>query len=169
MAGRAFGKSEINAVTARIRLAQQLGRDGIQKVNSTRADIESAIASAIQPEWARVLHGIPVDELNAGKAGIRTNVLKEAGYGDVYSVHAASQQNLALINGIGEVMSLRAKENAAKIASDVSANVKLRLSLDHKSNEYSRLVTAVAEYMRAKVNLPKSQQLLSMLPMDTEG
>ncbi len=168
MAGRAFGKSEINAVTARIRLAQQLGRDGIQKVNSTRADIESAIASAIQPEWARVLHGIPVDELNAGKAGIRTNVLKEAGYGDVYSVHAASQQNLALINGIGEVMSLRAKENAAKIASDVSANVKLRLSLDHKSNEYSRLVTAVAEHMRAKENLPKGQQLLSMLPMDTE-
>ena len=168
MAGRAFGKSEINAVTARIRLAQQLGRDGIQKVTSTRTEIESAIASAIQPEWARVLHGIPVDELNAGKAGIRTNVLKEAGYGDVYSVHAASQQNLALINGIGEVMSLRAKENAAKIASDVSANVKLRLSLDHKSNEYSRLVTAVAEHMRAKENLPKSQQLLSMLPMDTE-
>ena len=168
MAGRAFGKSEINAVTARIRLAQQLGRDGIQKVDSTRTEIESAIASAIQPEWARVLHGIPVDELNAGKAGIRTNVLKEAGYGDVYSVHAASQQNLALINGIGEVMSLRAKENAAKIASDVSANVKLRLSLDHKSNEYSRLVTAVAEHMRAKENLPKSQQLLSMLPMDTE-
>lgn len=168
MAGRTFGNSEIKALTARIRLAQQVGREGIQKVSSTRSGIESAIASAIQPEWARVLHGIPVDELNANKEGIRTNLLKEAGYGDVYSVHAASEKNLALINGIGEVMSLRAKQSAAKIAMDVNANVKLRLSLDHKSNEYSRLVTAVAEHMRAKENAPKCEQLLSMLPMDTE-
>ncbi|MCR5273879.1 MAG: hypothetical protein K6E26_00835 [Clostridiales bacterium] len=168
MAGRTFGNSEIKALTARIRLVQQTGREGIQKVSSTRSGIESAIASAIQPEWARVLHGIPVDELNANKEGIRTNLLKEAGYGDVYSVHAASEKNLALINGIGEVMSLRAKQSAAKIAMDVNANVKLRLSLDHKSNEYSRLVTAVAEYMRAKENAPKCEQLLSMLPMDTE-
>ena len=168
MAGRTFGNSEIKALTARIRLVQQTGREGIQKVSSTRSGIESAIASAIQPEWARVLHGIPVDELNANKEGIRTNLLKEAGYGDVYSVHAASEKNLALINGIGEVMSLRAKQSAAKIAMDVNANVKLRLSLDHKSNEYSRLVTAVAEHMRAKENAPKCEQLLSMLPMDTE-
>ena len=150
MGSRNFGKKEIDALSRRIRQAQGLGNNGISMVVKTQSDIESAIGEAVKPEWARVLRGIPVDELNAGKAGIRTNVLKEAGYGDVYSVHAASQQNLALINGIGEVMSLRAKENAAKIASDVSANVKLRLSLDHKSNEYSRLVTAVAEHMRAK-------------------
>jgi superfamily II DNA or RNA helicase len=137
-------------------------------VVKTQSDIESAIGEAIKPEWARVLRGIPVDELNAGKAGIRTNVLKEAGYGDVYSVYAASQQNLAAINGIGEVMSLRAKENAEKIASDVNSNVKLKISVDHKTEEYSRLVTAVAEHMRARENLPKCEQLLAMIPSDTE-
>ena len=61
-------------------------------------------------------------------------------------------------------MSLRAKENAHKIAADVAKNVKLRLSLDHKSDEYSRLVTAVAEHMRAKENLPKCQALLALIP-----
>ena len=119
MASRAFGKSEINAVTTRIKVAQDLGNDGIKKVSETRADIESAINEAIKPEWARVLHGIPVDEINSDKSGIRVNVLKEAGYTDVYSIYAASQQNLASVNGIGEVMSLRAKENATKIATDV--------------------------------------------------
>ncbi|MBR0154265.1 MAG: DEAD/DEAH box helicase, partial [Lachnospiraceae bacterium] len=72
--------------------------------------------------------------------------------------------NLASVNGIGEVMSLRAKENATKIATDVAKNVKLRLSLDHKSDEYSRLVTAVAEHMRARENLPKCQALLALIP-----
>ena len=108
MASRAFGKSEINAVTSRIKVAQELAAGGINKVTTTRSDIESAINEAIKPEWARVLHGIPVDELNANKEGIRTNVLKEAGYTDIYSIYAASQQNLASVNGIGEVMSLRA-------------------------------------------------------------
>ena len=164
MASRAFGKSEINAVTSRIKVAQELAASGINKVTTTRSDIESAINEAIKPEWARVLHGIPVDELNANKEGIRTNVLKEAGYTDIYSIYAASQQNLASVNGIGEVMSLRAKENAHKIAADVAKNVKLRLSLDHKSDEYSRLVTAVAEHMRAKENLPKCQALLALIP-----
>lgn len=164
MASRAFGKSEINAVTSRIKVAQELAASGINKVTTTRSDIESAINEAIKPEWARVLHGIPVDELNANKEGIRTNVLKEAGYTDIYSIYAASQQNLASVNGIGEVMSLRAKENAHKIAADVAKNVKLRLSLDHKSEEYSRLVTAVAEHMRAKENLPKCQALLALIP-----
>ncbi|MCR5057258.1 MAG: zinc-ribbon domain-containing protein [Clostridiales bacterium] len=164
MASRAFGKSEINAVTTRIKVAQDLGNDGIKKVSETRTDIESAINEAIKPEWARVLHGIPVDEINSDKSGIRVNVLKEAGYTDVYSIYAASQQNLASVNGIGEVMSLRAKENATKIATDVAKNVKLRLSLDHKSDEYSRLVTAVAEHMRARENLPKCQALLALIP-----
>ncbi len=168
MGSRNFGKKEIDALSTRIRLAQGLGNNGISMVEKTRSDIESAIGEAIKPEWARVLRGIPVDELNAGKAGIRTNVLKEAGYGDIYSVFAASQQNLAAVNGIGEVMSLRAKENAAKIASDVNSNVKLKISVDHKNEEYSRLVTAVAEYMRARENLPKCEQLLSMIPSDTE-
>ena len=164
MASRAFGKSEINAVTTRIKVAQDLGNNGIKKVSETRADIESAINEAIKPEWARVLHSIPVDEINSDKSGIRVNVLKEAGYTDVYSIYAASQQNLASVNGIGEVMSLRAKENATKIATDVAKNVKLRLSLDHKSDEYSRLVTAVAEHMRAKENLPRCEALLALIP-----
>ena len=150
MASRTFGNNDIKALSSRIRSAQEVGASGIKKVESARADIESAIAEAIRPEWMRVLRTIPVDELNANKDGIRTNLLKEAGYSDIYSVHAASEQSLASINGIGEVMSLRAKQNAAKIAVDVNNNVKLKISLDHKSDEYSRLVTAVAEYMRAK-------------------
>jgi len=169
MASRTFGNNDIKALSSRIRLAQETGANGIRKVESARSDIESAIAEAIRPEWMRVLRTIPVDELNANKDGIRTNLLKEAGYGDIYSVHAASEQSLASINGIGEVMSLRAKQNAARIAVDVNNNVKLKISLDHKSDEYSRLVTAVAEYMRAKENQPRCEQLLSMLPQDTMG
>lgn len=169
MASRTFGNNEIKALSSRIRFAQETGANGIRKVEAARSDIESAIAEAIRPEWMRVLRTIPVDELNANKDGIRTNLLKEAGYGDIYSVHAASEQSLASINGIGEVMSLRAKQNAAKIAVDVNNNVKLKISLDHKSDEYSRLVTAVAEYMRAKENQPRCEQLLSMLPQDTMG
>ncbi|MBP5416735.1 MAG: RNA helicase [Clostridiales bacterium] len=169
MASRTFGNNDIKALSSRIRSAQEVGASGIKKVESARSDIESAIAEAIRPEWMRVLRTIPVDELNANKDGIRTNLLKEAGYNDIYSVHAASEQSLASINGIGEVMSLRAKQNAAKIAVDVNNNVKLKISLDHKSDEYSRLVTAVAEYMRARENQPRCEQLLSMLPPDTMG
>ncbi len=166
MGSRAFGKNEIQALSAKILLARQVAEAGYQRVNTTRAEIEAAINEAVKPEWARTLQGIPVDELNMNKAGIRTNVLKEAGYGNVYAVYAASQMNLASVYGIGEVMAQKAKENALKIASDVSNNVKLRIRTDHKTEEYSRLVTAVAEHMRAKQNLPKCESLAAMLPAD---
>ena len=169
MGNRAFGKNEIKAVSAKVTLAQELGNAGYRRISETQTRIEAAIEEAVKPEWMRTLRGIPVDELNMNKAGIRTNVLKEAGYGDIYSVYAASTQNLASVYGIGETMAQRAKENANRIASDVSNNVKLRISTDHKTEEYSRLVAAVAEHMRAKEALPKCERLLAMLPSDPKG
>ena len=169
MKERAFRKEEINALGTRVQRAWLLSEKGINQVEISKNQIRTAIEEAVAPEVTAQLMRIPVDEINAAKDGIRTGVLKTAGFENVQSVCMATHTTLAGVRGIGEEMASNAKKNAAKIAADVSKTVKLRIRADHKTPEYSRLVTAVAEYMRAKENLPKSQQIRSMLPYDPNG
>ncbi len=164
MKERACKKSDIQMLTDRIRYAQKMGNAGPQYLEDTVTEIRSAIDLVSQPEGQRKLQFIPIEELNARKAGIRINVLKDAGYVNMYDIWAASPEKLSSVYGIGEVMAQKAKEIANAVASEVCNSVKLKLSTDHKTPEYSKLVTAVAEHIRAKNYLPYCQQILAMLP-----
>ena len=169
MKERACKSSDISALKARLFRARDLGNAGIRHISETVSEIEGAIDGVSKPEGLRKLKTIPVDELNARKAGIRINLLKDAGYTDMYSIYTTSQQTLASVYGIGDVMAAKAKEIGNAVANEVCNSVKLKLSTDHKTEEYSRLVVSVAEHMRAKEILPKSEQVLSMLPPNMEG
>ena len=169
MKERACKSSDISALKARLFRARDLGNAGIRHISETVSEIEGAIDGVSKPEGLRKLKTIPVDELNARKAGIRINLLKDAGYTDMYSICTTSQQTLASVYGIGDVMAAKAKEIGNAVANEVCNSVKLKLSTDHKTEEYSRLVVSVAEHMRAKEILPKSEQVLSMLPPNMEG
>ncbi|MBR5347787.1 MAG: DEAD/DEAH box helicase family protein [Lachnospiraceae bacterium] len=169
MRERVCKNSDIKALSLRLSRARDLGNAGVRRVSETVAEIEAAIDAVSKPEGWRKLHAIPVEELNARKAGIRINLLKDAGYNDMYAICAASRESLASVYGIGDVMAGRAKEIANAVATEVCNSVKLKISTDHKTEEYSRLVTAVAEHMRAKALLPKCEQVLAMLPSDLDG
>lgn len=167
MKERACKKSDIQMLTERIRYAQKMGNAGPQYLTDTVSDIRSAIDLVSQPEGQRKLQFIPIEELNARKAGIRINVLKDAGYVNMYDIWSASSEKLSSVYGIGEVMAQKAKEIANAVADEVCNSVKLKLSTDHKTPEYSKLVTSVAEYIRAKNYLPYCQRILAMLPPTT--
>ena len=170
MKERSCKSSDISALKTRLYRARDLGNAGVRHISETVSEIEGAIDGVSKPEGLRKLKTIPVDELNARKAGIRINLLKDAGYTDMYSICTTSQQTLASVYGIGDIMAAKAKEIGNAVAAEVCNSVKLKLSTDHKTEEYSRLVVSVAEHMRAKEIFPKSEQVLSMLPpnMDAE-
>ena len=149
MAKREFKKSDIQVLKERIRYAQKMGNAGSKYMAESVEQIKSAIDLVSKPEGLRKLQFIPVDELNARKAGIRINLLKEAGYGNMYDIWAASAEKLSSVRGIGEVQAGKAKEIANALATEVCNSVKLKLSTDHKTEEYNELVKSVAEHIRA--------------------
>ena len=65
-------------------------------------NIQGLCKEILLEDALRSLAGISVDELKRSKAGIRTTVLKEAGYTDLYKLSQAADSELALIPGIGE-------------------------------------------------------------------
>lgn len=168
MAKREFKKSDIQVLKERIRYAQKMGNAGPKYMEETVEQIKSAIDLVSKPEGLRKLQFIPVDELNARKAGIRINLLKEAGYGNMYDIWATSAEKLSSVHGIGEVQAGKAKDIANALATEVCNSVKLKLSTDHKTEEYNELVKSVAEHIRATNYLPYCQNLLAMIPQDTE-
>ena len=168
MKERACHHSDIKALKSRLLRARDLGNAGVRHMSESVADIESAIDAVSKPEGMRKLMTIPVDELNARKAGIRINLLRDAGYTNMHSICTATQDALSHIYGIGDQQAAKAKEIGNAVANEVCNSVKLKISTDHKTEEYSRLVTAVAEHMRAKEILPKSEQVLAMLPPDMD-
>ncbi|MBO4473567.1 MAG: hypothetical protein J5750_01500 [Clostridiales bacterium] len=169
MKERVCHNSDIKALKQRLLRARDIGNAGVRLMSESVADIESAIDAVSQPEGLQKLKTIPVEELNARKAGIRINLLRDAGYTDMYSICMATQDTLSRIYGIGDQMAAKAKEIARSVSIEVCNSVKLKISTDHKTEEYSRLVTAVAEHMRAKEILPKCEQVLAMLPSDIDG
>ena len=169
MKERSCKSSDISALKTRLYRARDLGNAGVRYISETVSEIEGAIDGVSKPEGLRKLKTIPVDELNARKAGIRINLLKDAGYTDMYSICTTSQQTLASVYGIGDVMAAKAKEIGNAVATEVCNSVKLKISTDHKTEEYSRLVASVAEHMRAKEIFPKSEQVLSMLPQNMDA
>ena len=169
MKERVCRNSDIKALKQRLLRARDIGNAGVRLMSESVADIESAIDAVSKPEGWRKLKTIPVDELNARKAGIRIQLLKDAGYGDMQAICGASTDTLAHIYGIGDQMAARAKEISNAVATEVCNSVKLKISTDHKTEEYSRLVAAVNEHMRAKEILPKCEQVLAMIPSDAEN
>ncbi|MBP5186948.1 MAG: RNA helicase [Clostridiales bacterium] len=169
MREKSYSKNDIKNISRQILGAYDLGSAGVHHAEETKTEIENAIQAVSYPEGMRALKKIPIEELNARKSGIRINLLKDAGYSDMHAVFSASPEKLASVHGIGDVMAYRAKEIANAVASEVCNSVKLKLSLDHKTEEYSRLVVAVAEHMRAKSILPMCKTVLSMLPPDPKA
>ena len=74
--------------------------DILQNEQRLKEKISSQCKEILVEEALRSLSEVSVDELKRSKAGIRTAVLKEAGYTDLYKLSQAADSELALVPGI---------------------------------------------------------------------
>ncbi|MBE7044701.1 MAG: DEAD/DEAH box helicase [Ruminococcaceae bacterium] len=119
-------------------------------VRPLQSEVKQAIDALIVSEIQRILKDIPVEEINRDKRGFRVKALTDAGYESIADVSAASVRELEKINGISQDAARAIKQAANEIAVVAKKSVKIRLNVDDKSPEASRVVLSLLKLMECE-------------------
>ncbi len=116
----------------------------------SKSDVAGAVDALVGAKLDEILKGIPVDELNRDKAGIRVNTLKDAGFTTLSDINRAGADRLSYINGIGRDTAELCKRLTREYAARARETIKIKLSADEKTLETSKLITAIYKYKDKK-------------------
>lgn len=128
--------------------------------SSLKLNIKSSADSLAMQEILKVLRGIPVDELSRYKKGLRTKPLIDHYYTSIADIYALSVYNLAAIKGISQDNAYTIKRIVNDIADKTRKETKIKLSVDNKSKESSKLVKDISIYLNS---LPFIQEAHSVI------
>ena len=136
----------LGSVEPEFQKCQQLIIDGVREM--------------VRQEALDTLKTVDVDELNRDKSGIRVKTLKDHGYTNVASLVGVPAASLAPINGISDEGAQVIKSKVDALMDQASKNVKIHLSLDHKTAESTHVVETIYRYSHLQPLLQTSQNLL---------
>ena len=120
---------------------------------------QEAIRALSDREAARVLSGMDVETVNRDRLGIRVAALRSAGITDMEKLCALSVDQINAIKGIGDEAAYLIFTVAGRIRQEVRTDLKVRLSLDDRSEEASKLLQAVGHSMRSGPSVREAQSL----------
>lgn len=116
------------------------------KLTASEQNVHKAVNVALTSMALRQLREYDVETLNQKRPGIRTKLLRSAGYETIADIFTATRSNLSSINGISSDSAYQIKEAASEICEDVRTGLHLKISTDEKSKEATALVTALYSY-----------------------
>ena len=129
----------------------QLLFNKIVKINNSDAEDKASIKKSVEylvgTELLAVLRGIPIEEVNREKKGIRVKPLREAGYSNMAEVFSASPYNLAAVYGISQDIAFTVKRIADGYAQRARKDLKIKLSYDDKSKAATDVVKKIYVYI----------------------
>lgn len=97
-------------------------------------------------EVLNILQEIPVEEINRDKRGFRVKTLRDGGFSTIADLAAASVYDIAAVHGISADSAYSIKDVANSLVEQARKDVKIRLSVDHKTITNTWLITAVYQY-----------------------
>jgi hypothetical protein len=109
-------------------------------------------------EGIKILQSISIEEIKRYKQGIRIKTLEDSGYTTYADIFAASVYQLASIRGISENSAKIVKEIVNNAFNEMQKTVKLKLNVDHKTTETTRLIVALTQYLDSKQLSEKSEK-----------
>ena len=113
-----------------------------------RAAIQASASAMTGDSSRELLAGVPVDELNRDKKGIRVKMLHDAGFHTVADVLNAPEYRISAINGISPEGARAIKQAAQELAATAQSGARIRLSADDRNPKATALVTALYQYKR---------------------
>ena len=143
---------QAQALQNRLANAQQL-------VENSREAVRTSAAKVQEREALKILEGVPVDELNREKDGIRVKTLRDSGYLTMADIYRATPQQLNSVNGISAEGAEKIKQIAKLYLNRSRKGAHVRLSADDKSPETTALVCAVCDYRRRSEAIGQAQSL----------
>ncbi len=116
------------------------------KTDVIKENIKTATERMIMANVLDILKTVPVEEINRGKRGFRVKALREAGYTTIADLYAASAYQLTTIYGISEDAAYSVKSISKDFAVEARQNAKIKLSVDNKTKEATKLVSELFKY-----------------------
>lgn len=143
-----FSSGEAKQIVVQFRGMQQDLRRLHQETLDARSAVAEAVSTLRRQEAERVLASIPVEELNADKAGFRIKTLREGGFDTMAAICRASPQDLSRLNGISPESAAAMKRVASIMEGSILQNTHITLSYDEKTPETTTLVKNIYIYGR---------------------
>ena len=147
------GKTYAEGILPEIRdllgeLSETLGKRhlALRELEGAKQDVEGAVDQLAKEQTLEVMRQMDVEELNREKEGIRTKLLREAGYGNLADIYKADVFSLSAVKGISQEMAVRCKEMADQLSASLAQGAKVRLSLDHRTAGTTSLVRSIYVY-----------------------
>ena len=99
---RLFSFADARDVLSRFNQIEKNRNQYQKKSKKYQKNIMKASRNYVENETLRVLEGIPIEELNRDKKGIRIKLLRTRGYNSYADIYYASVKTLSRIKGISE-------------------------------------------------------------------
>lgn len=113
-----------------------------------RKSVENAADRVAARDVMSILKGIPIEELNRGKGGIRVKTLRDCGFETLADAYAATPARLEAVKGISAEGAREIKKILKEYIYESARSVRIKLSADDKNPDSTALVQAIAAYIR---------------------
>lgn len=137
---RMFSFANARDVLSRFNQIEKNRNNYRKKINKYQKNIVRASRKYIKNETMRVLEGIPVEELNRGKKGIRVKLLRTRGYNSYADIYHVSMKSLSKIKGISPKKARLIKAIVDEAQSATQEGIRLKLNGDYKTPETTEIV-----------------------------
>lgn len=106
-----------------------------------------------------ILRGVPVEEINSTKRGIRTKTLRDNGFLTMADIYMVKKERLVKIKGISEETAGVIKNTATEFYNTTKNNFKLKINIDKKTEFSSALVRWVAGLIKSEELIIEAKEL----------
>lgn len=137
---RLFSFADARDVLSRFNQIEKNRNQYQKKSKKYQKNIVKASRNYVENETLRVLEGIPIEELNRDKKGIRVKLLITRGYTSYADIYYASVKALSRIKGISKQQARLIKTIVADAKSATQEGIYLKLSVDHKTPETTEII-----------------------------
>ena len=154
-----FNKKEAKLLIERHEKNLDLLKQVINLDNVYKRNISNSIENYIQQEVIKILSGVPVEEINNIKKGIRVKALRDSGINTMGDVYRVMPSRLARIKGISDDGADIIKSIALEFANKTKENVKVKLNADKKDKYSTPLIKWIASYKDSKELISKGKDI----------
>ena len=145
-----FSSNEANRIIEQHRaLAQRLDA-AVAKADAYAPAVKKASDALAAQELRKVLEDIPIEEINRDKRGFRVKALRDSGYQTIADLAAASLFSIASVNGVSEEGAYAIRRIVDDIIARARPGVKIRLSLDNRTEAAAQLIAAIHRFRRSR-------------------
>lgn len=149
---------EIKKKRKKIRSAEKKLKTVFSKEAGFDKKVLTAAKAVIAKNAAKTLMEMPIEDINAGKLGIKVSALRAAGISNIYQLVNTSDSQLRSIRGIGEKSVNSILSERRKITDSVYSNTPLRITSDDNSAEADNFVKASYQYIKNKRLAEKARE-----------